>query len=90
MVCALGLAFVLAPVEDHSNHFLARGMVSGDVEQVTGGTGLQASKLVDQGLTGHPGKECADDIHIDDIREEVESLGEPADVVLQGLARLLL
>ena len=47
MVRALGLAFVPASIQDRSDRFLARGMVSGDVEQVTGGTGLQASKLVD-------------------------------------------
>ena len=40
LVRALGLAFVLAPFEDRSNHLLIEGMVSGDVEQVTGGTGL--------------------------------------------------
>ena len=47
MVHALGLAFVSAPVEDRSDRFLAGGVVSGDIEQVAGGTGLQASKLVD-------------------------------------------
>ena len=47
MVCALGLAFVPAPVEDCPDHLLAGGVVSGDIEQVAGGTGLQASKLVD-------------------------------------------
>ena len=40
LVRALGLAFVPVPVEDRSDRFLAEGMVSGDVEQVTGGTGL--------------------------------------------------
>ena len=81
MVCALSLAFVLTPVEDRSDRLLTRGVVSGDVEQVAGGIGLQASKLVDQGLVGHPGEECADDIPVDDIREGVASLGEPMDVI---------
>ena len=40
LVHALGLAFVLASIEDRSNCLLARGMVSGDVEQVAGGTGF--------------------------------------------------
>ena len=48
MVRALGLAFVLAFVEDRSDCLLTGGMVCGDVEQVTGGTGLQATRLVDQ------------------------------------------
>ena len=45
---------------------------------------------MDQGLTGHPREECADDVHVDDIGEGVASLGEPTDVIPQGLARLLL
>ena len=71
MVHALGLAFVLASVEDR---LLGRGMVSGDVEQVAGGTGLQAAKLMDQGLAGCPGEECADDVHVDDIRKGLAPL----------------
>ena len=67
--------------EDH-DAFLAGGVVSGDVEQVAGGTGLQVGKLVDQGLIGHPGEECADDVCVDDIREGVASLGEPMDVIM--------
>ena len=81
MVHVLGLAFVLASVEDCSDHLLVRGVVSGDVDQVTGGSGLQASKLVDQRLTGCPGEECVDDVRVDDIREGFASLGEPADVI---------
>ena len=81
MVHALGLAFVLASVEDHSDRLLTGGMVSGNVEQVAGGMGFQASKLVYQGLVGHPREECADDVCVDDIREVVASLGEPMDVV---------
>ena len=45
---------------------------------------------MDQGLIGRPREECADDVRVDDIREGVASLGEPADVVPQGLAGLLL
>ena len=81
MVRALGLAFVPSPVEDRSDRFLARGMVSGDVEQVVVGMGLQASKLVDQGLAGCPREECTNDVRIDDIREGVASLGEATDVI---------
>ena len=82
MVCVLGLAFVPAPIEDRSDRFLAGGVVSGDIEQVTGGTRLQAAKLMDQGLVVHPGEERADDVCIDDIKEGVASLGEPTDVIL--------
>ena len=34
--------------------------------------------------------ECADDVHVDDIIEGVALLGEPTDVIPQGLAGLLL
>ena len=80
-VRALGLAFVSASAEDRSNRLLAGGVVSGDVEQVTSGTRLQASKLVNQGLAGRPGEECADDVCVDDIRKGVAPLREPTDVV---------
>ena len=53
---ALGLGFVPASIEDRSNHLLTEGVVSGDVEQVTGGMGFQAAKLVDQGLVAEPPK----------------------------------
>ena len=75
MVHVLGLAIVLASTENCSDHLLARGVISGDIEQVAGGTGFQAAKLVDQGLTVRPREECADDVYIDDIREGVASLG---------------
>jgi len=78
---ALGLALVPASAKDRSGCLLTGGMVRGDVEQVTGGTGLQAAKLVDQGLTGCPREECDDDVCVDDIREGVASLGEHADVI---------
>ena len=71
----------LASVEDHPDRLFTGGVVSGNVEQVVGGMGLQAAKLVDQGLAGHPREECADDVCVDDNRERVASLGEPADVV---------
>ena len=55
---------VLAPVsttaEDHPDRLLAGGVVCGDVEQVTGGTGLHTAELVDQRLVGCPREERAD------------------------------
>ena len=47
LILTLGLAFVLTSVEDHSNCLLTGGVVRGDVEQVAGGMGLQAAKLMD-------------------------------------------
>ena len=90
MVCALGLAFVSASVEDRSDCLLIGGVVSGDIEQVAGRMGLQAAELVDQGLVGCPEEECADDVRVNDVREGVASLGEPTNVIPQGLTGLLL
>ena len=73
MVLALGLALVLASTKDRSDYLLAEGMVRGDIEQVAGGKVLQTAKLVDQGLTGCPGDERADDVHVNDIRKGVAS-----------------
>ena len=74
LVLMLGLAFVLASTKDRSDRLLTRGVVRGDIEQVKGGLGLQATKLVDQGLAGCLGEECADDVHIDDTRKGVAPL----------------
>ena len=51
MVLALGLALVPTTTKDRPDRLLTEGVVRGDVEQVTGGTGLQTAKLVDQGLS---------------------------------------
>ena len=51
---------------------------------------FQAAKLVDQGLAGCPEEECADDVHVEDIRKRVAPLREPMDVIPQGLIGLLL
>ena len=74
MVLVLDLALVSASTKDYSDHLLAKGMVHGNIEQVTHGSGLQTAKLVDQGLTGCLGEECADDVHVDDIRKGVALL----------------
>ena len=74
MVLALGLALVPASTKDRSDHLLAGGVVCGDVEYVAGGIGLQTAKLVDQGLTGCPREERADDVRVYDIRKGVSPL----------------
>ena len=73
LVLALGLALAPASTKDRSDRLLAGGMVRGDVKQVAGGTGLQTAELVDQGLTGCPGEERANDVYVDDIRKVVAS-----------------
>ena len=73
LVLTLGLALVPASAKNCSDRLLTGGMVRGDVEQVTGGSGLQTAELVDQGLTGCPGEEHVDDVCINDIRKGVAS-----------------
>ena len=73
LVLALGLALVLASTKDHSGLVLTGGVVRGNDEQVVGGSGLQTTKLVDQGLTGCLREERADDVCVDDIRKGVAS-----------------
>ena len=82
LVLAFGLALVPASTKDCSNRLLTGGVVRGDVEQVAGGLGLQAAKLMDQGLAGYPREEHADNVHVDDIRKGVASFREPTDVIL--------
>ena len=74
MVLALGLAPIPATAKDRSDRLLAGGVVRGDVEQVTGGTGFHTAELVDQGLTHCPREEHADDVRVDDIRKGVALL----------------
>jgi len=81
LVLALGLAPISTTAEDCPNCLLAGGVVHGDVEQVTGGTGLQTIELVDQRHTGCPEEERADDVRINDIRKGVASFREPTDVI---------
>ena len=73
MVLVLGLALVLGSAKDRSDPLLTGGVVCGNVEQVVGGTGLQTAELVDQGLTGCPNEERADDIRVNGIRKGVAS-----------------
>ena len=71
LVLALGLDLVPTTAEDRPDRLLTGGVVCGDVEQVIGGPGLQIAELVDQGLTGCPREEHADDVRINDIRKGV-------------------
>jgi hypothetical protein len=64
-------------------------MVLGDVQELAGGVWLPVAELVNKGLAGGPRDEHIDDVCIDDVRERIALLGELADVVPQGLARLL-
>ena len=74
MVLVLGLAPVPSGAEDCPDCLLTRGMVCGDVKQVTGGTGLHTAELVEQGLAGCPREECTNDVRVDDIRKAIAPL----------------
>jgi hypothetical protein len=48
------------------------------------------AELVNKELAGGSREERTDDVHVNGVGERVALLGEPADVMSQGLARLLL
>jgi hypothetical protein len=64
-------------------------MVLGNVQELAGGALLPAAELVNEGLAGGPREERVDNICINDVKERIAWLGEPVDVVPQGLAKLL-
>jgi hypothetical protein len=64
-------------------------VVRGDVQELAGGARLPGAKLVNEGLASGPREKRTNNVSVDDIRERIALLGEPADVVPQGLARLL-
>jgi hypothetical protein len=89
LVLPLGLAFGPSIGEDRPDGLLAEGVVRGDVQELAGGARLPAAELVNEGLAGGPREVRANDIYVDDVKEGIASLGELANLVLQGLTRLL-
>jgi hypothetical protein len=75
--------------EDHPDRLLARGVVRGNVQELTSGARLAATELVKEKLAGAPREKCVDDFCVDDVRERIALLEEPADVFPRGLGRLL-
>jgi hypothetical protein len=65
-------------------------VVRGDVYELAGGALLSAAELMNRGLAGGLREECTDGVCVDDVRERIALLEELADVVPEGLARLLL
>ena len=61
------LCLALEAVEDRFDRLLARGMASGDVEELLGGSRALTSQLMDQGLAGGPKQENSYDIGIGDV-----------------------
>ena len=82
LVLALGLALVLASIEDYSDHLL-----TGASRRWFGASGNQTCG---SGTRRSSRSECADDVHVDDIRKGVAPLLEPTDVIPYGLVGLLL
>jgi hypothetical protein len=64
-------------------------VVRGNVQELAGCAQLPAAELVNEGLASGPKEACADDVCVDDVGEGIAFLGELANVVPQGLARLL-
>ena len=81
---------MLVALEDGIDRLLAGGVVGGDLQELMRSARLLSSQLVDQGLAVSPAVERADDIGINNAWERVTLVGEAPDVVVQGLAGLLL
>jgi hypothetical protein len=71
--------------ENSPDHFLARGMPGGDVEEFFCGLWLVKAELVYKGSTVCAGLEHRDDIGIADLGEFMTFLGDAPDVIPQGL-----
>ena len=84
----LRLAFEV--VKDRSNHFFARGMAGGDVEEFLGGSWALVSQLVNQGLTGGPRQESSYDVGVGNVGQLIALLGEAPDVLTKSFPILLL
>jgi hypothetical protein len=67
------------------DHFLARGMPGGDVEEFFCGLWLVKAELVYKGSIVCAGLEHRDDIGIADLGEFMTFLGDAPDVIPQGL-----
>jgi hypothetical protein len=78
------------PDEIGTDRLLARGVPGGNVEQLLRGIWLIMAELMHEGSTVHTGPECRDDVDVTDLGELVTFLGEMPNVILQGLALLLL
>ena len=62
------LCLALEAVEDRSDRLLTRGVASGDVKELLGGSRALVSQLMEQGLIGGPRQEGSYDVGVDDVR----------------------
>jgi hypothetical protein len=67
---------------------LTRGVLGGNVEQLLRGLWLIAAELMHQGSIASAGPEGRDDISVTDFGELMTFLGEPSNVIPEGLIRL--
>jgi uncharacterized protein (DUF3820 family) len=97
LVCCLGLrpltaarGRLLADLHENSpDCFLARGVPSGDVEELLHGLWLVTAELVHQGSTVCVRPERRDDIGVTDLGEFMTLLRETLDITPQGFPLLL-
>ena len=62
------LCLAFEAVKDRSDLLLTRGMASGDVEELLGGSWALMSQLVNQGLAGGPRQESSYNVSVSDVR----------------------
>jgi len=83
------ICLALGAVKNHPDGLLARGMASGDVEELLGGSRALASQLVNQGLAGGPGQKSSYDVGVGDIGQLIALLGEAPDIPTKSFLGLL-
>jgi hypothetical protein len=96
-VVALGGAIRLPPMATFTlprtkvapTAFSPEVCLSGDIQQLLGGTRLIPSKLLDQGMTHLAGLEFQDDVSIGHPRELVALSGEAPNLISEGFTQLL-
>jgi hypothetical protein len=76
--------------ENSPDCLLARGMPSGDVEQLLHGLWLIVTELMHQGLVARARLDCRDDVGVIDLVEFMALSGESLNVILERFTLLLL
>jgi hypothetical protein len=86
VIFVLALPLVLVTTKDGTNCLLAGGIVG---DSVIGGGGV-AAQLSNQLLAGGSREESYDNVRVGDVGKLSALFGETTDIVMKGLARLLL
>ena len=77
-------------VKNHPDRLLGRGVSSGDIEELLGGSRALRSQLVNQGFACSPRQESSYDVGVGDVGQLVALPGKALDVPMKSFPGLLL